>query len=48
MKEIRDGGSVNEHLKSLEEIFDSLAVLEDPVTESKQVIFILASLPESF
>ena len=48
MREIRDGGSVNEHLKSLQEIFDSLAVLEDPVTENKQVMFILASLPESF
>lgn len=48
MKEVRDGGSVNEHLKSLQEIFDSLAVLEDPVTENKQVMFILASLPESF
>ena len=30
MKEIRDGGSVDEHLKSLQEIFDSLAALEDP------------------
>ena len=48
MREIRDGGSVNEHLKSLQEIFDSLSVLEDPVTENKQVMFILASLPESF
>ena len=47
MKEIRDGGSVNEHLKALQEIFDSLAVLEDPVTENKQVMFILASLPEN-
>ena len=35
-------------MKSLQEIFDSLAVLEDPVTESKQVMFILAFLPESF
>lgn len=30
MKEIRDGESVGEHLKLLQEIFDSLAVLEDP------------------
>ena len=48
MKEIRNGGSVDEHLKSLQEIFDSLAVLEDPDSENKQVMFILASLPESF
>ncbi len=48
IKEIRDGGSVNEHLKVLQEIFDSLAVLEDPVTENKHVMFILASLRESF
>ena len=48
MKEVRDGGSVDAHLKSLQETFDSLAVLEDPVSEKKQVMFILASLPESF
>lgn len=48
MKELKDGGSVNEHLKGLQEIFGSLAVLEDPVSESKQVMLILASLPESF
>ena len=45
MKEIEDGGSVNEYLKELQDIFNSLAVLEDPVTEEKQVMFIL---PESF
>ena len=32
----------------LQEIFDSLVVLEDPVLENKQVMFILATLPESF
>lgn len=48
MKGIRDGGSANEHSKTLQEIFDSLAVLEDPVDENKQVMFLLASLPESF
>ena len=48
MKEIKDGGSVNEHQKSLQDIFDSLAVLKDPVSENKQVMFILGSLPESF
>ena len=48
MKEIRDGGSIDKHLKSMQETFDSLAVLEDPVSEKKQVMFILASLPESF
>ncbi len=39
---------MNEHLKAFQEIFDSLAVLDDPVTENKHVMFILASLPESF
>ena len=48
MKEVRDGGSIDKHLKSMQETFDSLAVLEDPVSEKKQVMFILASLPESF
>ena len=31
MKKIRDGGSVDKHLKSLQGIFDSLAALKDPV-----------------
>ena len=48
MKELKDGGSVNEHLKMLQEIFDSLVVLKDPVLENKQVMFILATLSESF
>ena len=48
MRELKDGGSVNKHQNILQEIFDSLAVLEDPVTEIKQVMFILASLPELF
>ena len=39
---------MNEHLESLQEIFDSLSALKDPVVENKQVMFILASLPESF
>ena len=32
----------------MQETFDSLAVLDDPVSEKKQVMFILASLLESF
>ena len=48
MKEIRDGGLVDKHLRSLQETFDSLAVLDNQVSEKKQVMFILASLPKSF
>ena len=48
MKEKGDGGSVDVHLKLLQETFDSQAVLEDPVSEKKQEMFILASLPGSF
>ena len=48
MKGIKDGGSVNAYLKEMQDNFDSLAVFDDPVTEKKQVMFILASLPESF
>lgn len=41
MKEIKDGGSMNGYLKELQDIFDSLAVLDDPVSEKKQVMLFL-------
>ena len=45
---LKDGGSVQEHIKAMTEIFDCLAVVGDPVDEEDRVVHILASLPESF
>ena len=45
---LRDDGSVNDHLKAMSEIFQELAVIGEPVPESKRVSHLLASLPESY
>ena len=47
-QQLTDGGNLQEHLKSLVEIFDSLAVMGDPVKEEDRVICLLASLPEKY
>ena len=47
-QQLTDGGNLQEHLKSLVEIFDSLAVMGDPVDEEDRVICLLASLPEKY
>ena len=39
MKEIRDGGSVDKHLRLLQETFDSLAVLNDPVSGKASYVY---------
>ena len=45
---LKEGGSVQEHVKSMTEIFDALSVIDDPVSEEDRVVHLLASLPESF
>ena len=45
---LKNGDSMQDHIKSLTEIFDELAVVGDPVTEEDRVVHILASLPDSF
>ena len=42
------GTSVQEHCKQMIEIFNELAVLDDPVSEEDRVMHLLASLPESY
>ena len=44
---LKDQDSVQEHFKSMIEIFDELAVIGDPVEEEDKVVQILTSLPES-
>ena len=45
---LEDGEPVQDHIKSMTEIFSELAVVGDPVENEDQVVQLLASLPESF
>ena len=45
---LKDGNSVQEHIKAMTEVFDSLSVVGDPIAEEDRVVHLLASLPESY
>ena len=45
---LKDGQSVQKHIKTLMEIFDELSIIGDPSDEENQVVHLLASLPESY
>lgn len=45
---LKEGASVNEHVKVMTEVFEELAVIGDPVSDEDRVVHLLASLPESF
>ena len=45
---LREGGSVQDHLKIMTEIFDELSVIGDHISEEDRVVYLLASLPESY
>ena len=45
---LKDGQSVQKHVKALTEIFDELSIIGDPLDEEDQVVHVLASLPESY
>ena len=45
---LREGDSVQEHVRKLTEIFDELAVIGSPVEEEDRVVHLLASLPDSY
>ena len=45
---LKEGGTVNEHIKTMSEIFEGLAVIGDAVSEEDRVVHLLASLPESY
>ena len=47
-QQLAEGGDRQGHLKSMVEIFDSLAVVGDAVNEEDRVICLLASLPEKY
>ena len=45
---LKENESVQDHIKSMVEIFDSLAVIGEEVEEEDRVVHILTSLPESY
>ena len=45
---LKDGDSVQGHIKAMTEIFDGLSVAGAPVSEEDRVVHLLASLPESY
>ena len=45
---LKEGESVNEHIKAMSEVFEALAAIGDAVTEEDRVVHLLASLPDSF
>ena len=45
---LKDGQKVHDHVKSITEIFNELAVLGDGISNEDRVVYLLASLPESY
>ena len=45
---LKDGDSVQEHVKAMTELFIELSVIGDEVTEEDRVVYLLASLPDSY
>ena len=41
---LREGDYVQDHIKTMTEIFDGLSIVGDPVTEEDRVVYLLASL----
>ena len=45
---LKEGDSVQEHIKAMTETFDGLSVIGDPISDEDRVVHLLASLPESY
>ena len=45
---LKDGDSVQEHIKVMTELFDALSVTGETISEEDRVVYLLASLPESY
>ena len=45
---LNGGESVQSHIKMMTEVFNELAVVGDNITEDDRVVYLLASLPESY
>ena len=42
------GESIQEHIKTMMELFSELAIVGDAIEEEDQVVYLLATLPDSF
>ena len=45
---LKDGDSAQEHIKTMTELFGALTVAGETVTEEDRVVYLLASLPDSY
>ncbi len=45
---LKEGDSVQQHIRKLTEIFEELAVVGNPIEEEDKAVHLLASLPESY
>ena len=45
---LKEGQSVQEHVKNMTEIFNKLVIIGDNISDEDTVVYLLASLPESF
>ena len=45
---LADGGSVQDHIKTMTEVCDELSAIGETVKEEDRVVYLLASLPESY
>ena len=45
---LKDGGSVQTHIKEMTEIFSELSIIGDKISDEDRVVYLLASLPDSF
>ena len=46
--QLKDGDSVQDHIKCMMELFNELAIVGDAIEEEDRVVYLLASLPDSF
>ena len=48
LMQLKEGQSVKDHVKVMTEIFNELAVVGDNISDEDRVVYLLASLPESY
>lgn len=46
--QLKDGAPVQDHIKSMTELFNELAIVGDAIDKEDRVVYLLASLPDSF
>lgn len=45
---LKEGDPAQEHVRKMTEVFEELAIVGEPLKEEDRVVFLLASLPESY